>query len=128
MPKILVIDDDPLVRSTIARLLSRAGYDFVLAGDGKRGLELFESEQPELVITDLIMPEKEGIETIRAIREMRPEAKIIAISGGGRLGNLDLLKVSDVLKGHNSTNGTAFDGEHIMSAGRTDRSRSLSAL
>jgi CheY-like chemotaxis protein len=94
MPKILVIDDDPLVRSTIARVLSRAGYDFVLAVDGKHGLELFESEQPDLVITDLIMPEKEGIETIRAIREMHPEANIIAISGGGRIGSVDLLTLA----------------------------------
>lgn len=91
MPKILVIDDDVIVRNTIARVLRRAGYSLVVAGDGRQGLELFESEHPELVITDLFMPEKEGIETIREIREMCPDAKIIAISGGGRLSNADYL-------------------------------------
>lgn len=91
MPKILVIDDDPIVRNTIARILNRAGYDLLVAPDGRQGLALFESEYPEVVITDLIMPEKEGIETIREIRGMRPDAKIIAISGGGRLGNTDYL-------------------------------------
>jgi len=66
-----------------------------IASDGVRGLRMFRSEQPDLVITDIIMPEKEGIETIREIRGDCPDAKIIAISGGGRIGNMDFLKVAE---------------------------------
>jgi CheY-like chemotaxis protein len=94
MPKILIIDDDQLVRNTIARILKRKGYELVLADDGRRGLELFQSERPDLVITDIIMPGKEGIETIREMRQINPDAKIIAISGGGRVGNVDFLTMA----------------------------------
>lgn len=94
MSKILVIDDDPTVCQTICRILGRKGYDVVLAHDGRYGLKLFESEQPDLVITDIIMPEREGIETIRAIHKLCPKAKIIAISGGGRVGNVDFLTLA----------------------------------
>jgi DNA-binding response OmpR family regulator len=91
MPKILVIDDDMPVRDTIVRILERKGYRVLVAADGVHGLRMFRSEQPDLVITDIIMPEKEGLETIREIRDQRPDAKILAISGGGRIGNMDFL-------------------------------------
>jgi CheY-like chemotaxis protein len=91
MQKILVIDDDSLVRDTLVRVLERRGYQVLVASDGLRGLSMFRSEQPDLVITDIIMPEKEGIETIREIRGECPDAKIIAISGGARIGNMDFL-------------------------------------
>jgi two-component system, chemotaxis family, chemotaxis protein CheY len=94
MSKILVIDDDPTVRKTIGRILDRKGHEVVMAGDGRYGLKLFASEQPDLVITDIIMPEREGLETIRAIQKIAPGAKIIAISGGGRVGNVDFLNMA----------------------------------
>jgi DNA-binding response OmpR family regulator len=97
MPKILVIDDDGLVRDTIVRILERKGYRVLVAEDGARGLRMFRSEQPDLVITDIIMPEKEGLETIREIRGERPEAKILAVSGGGRIGNIDFLEFAGKL-------------------------------
>jgi CheY-like chemotaxis protein len=97
MEKVLVIDDDSLVRDTIVRILERKGYQVLVASDGVRGLGMFRSEQPDLVITDIIMPEKEGIETIREIRGDCPDAKIIAISGGGRIGNVDFLKIAEKL-------------------------------
>ena len=97
MEMVLVIDDDSLVRDTIVRILERKGYQVLVASDGVRGLRMFRSEQPVLVITDLIMPEKEGIETIREIRGDCPDAKIIAISGGGRIGNVDFLKIAEKL-------------------------------
>jgi DNA-binding NtrC family response regulator len=94
MTRILVIDDDALVRKTIGRMLRCWGYDVVVAEDGCRGVELFRSSEPALVITDIIMPEKDGIETIREICAIRPDAKIIAMSGGGRIGNLDFLNIA----------------------------------
>jgi CheY-like chemotaxis protein len=94
MGKILVIDDDPVVRSVIGRVLSREGYELLFASDGEKGLRTFKVEQPDLVICDIIMPEREGIETIRAMMASRPDASIIAISGGGRLANADFLSMA----------------------------------
>jgi CheY-like chemotaxis protein len=97
MQKILLIDDDPLVRRTIERVLQKNGYDVHLAADGLEGLRTFRTLQPDLVITDLVMPVKEGLDTIRLLRTWSPEAKIIAISGGGRVANTDLLAEAAVL-------------------------------
>jgi CheY-like chemotaxis protein len=97
MQKILVIDDDSLVRDTLVRILERKGYQVLSASDGRHGLEMFRREQPDLVITDIIMPEKEGLETIREIRSECCDAKIIAISGGARLGNMDYLEMAGKL-------------------------------
>jgi CheY-like chemotaxis protein len=91
MPKVLVIDDNEMVRTTISRILTRNGFEIVIAEDGAQGLTMFRRERPDVVITDLIMPEKEGIETMREIRQEHADAKIIAISGGGRIGDTDLL-------------------------------------
>ncbi len=94
MSKILVIDDDVVVRTAMVQFLEDLGYDVVSAEDGQRGMRLFRSEKPDLVITDIIMPEKEGIQTIAEIRRERPDAKVIAVSGGGRIGNTDFLKIA----------------------------------
>jgi DNA-binding response OmpR family regulator len=93
-PKILLIDDDLVVRTAMVQFLADLGYQVVVADDGERGLRLFRSEKPDLVITDIIMPEKEGIQTIVEMRREQPSTKIIAISGGGRIGNADFLKVA----------------------------------
>ena len=97
MHKILVIDDNIAVRTTIVQMLEAEGYEVVSAEDGRRGLAVFRSAKPDLVVTDIIMPEKEGIETIRDIRDLSPKAKIIAISGGGRIGNTDFLTIARAL-------------------------------
>jgi len=95
--KILVIDDDNLMRYTLARLLRSQGYEVVTAADGELGMTVFRSAAPDLVITDILMPEQEGIETIRLMRRERPAAKIIAISGGARLGDFDVLEMAHKL-------------------------------
>lgn len=97
MTKILVIDDDSLVRRTMSRILEQGGYEVVLAEDGDKGVAKFRSERPDLVITDLIMPEKEGIETIIEMRREDPNARIIAVSGGGRVASMDFLVVANKL-------------------------------
>ena len=94
MAKILVIDDDPMVRDTVIQILEDKGHQVVSAEDGRRGVALFRSQRPNLVITDIIMPEQEGIQTILEIRRLEPKAKIIAISGGGRMGNADFLAIA----------------------------------
>ena len=84
MARILLIDDDPDVRSTLADVLRERGYEVIVASDGEQGLVAFRHHAPDLVITDLVMPNKDGIETIVEIRRQQPRARIIAISGGGR--------------------------------------------
>ncbi|MDF1573710.1 MAG: response regulator [Bacteroidales bacterium] len=85
MPKILIIDDDHHVLLMIKKMLERAGYTVDLASNGNNGLELFKRIPADLVITDIIMPEKEGLETIREMKRMQPDLKIIAMSGGGKI-------------------------------------------
>ena len=85
MPRVLVIDDDERIRSLLRAILEREGYEVETAVDGAQGLNFFRKNPADLVITDILMPEKEGLETIRELCEEFPDAKIIAISGGGSL-------------------------------------------
>ena len=87
-PKILVIDDERGVRDLLGMLLRQQGYDVVLAEGGWKGLELFCEQQPDLVVTDIFMTEKDGIEVILKMKKGETKTKIIAMSGGGR-GRLD---------------------------------------
>ena len=84
MAVILIIDDDDQFRQMLRQMLERAGYEVVEASDGKEGLKLFRENQVDLVITDIFMPEKEGLEVIMEFRRNFPDKKIIAISGGYR--------------------------------------------
>jgi len=86
MAKILVFDDEPSILLMIKKMLEKAGHEVDIALNGKDGMELFEKNKPDLVITDIIMPIKEGLETILELRKKHPGLKIIAISGGGRIG------------------------------------------
>lgn len=97
MKKVLIIDDDILARATMALILECAGFDVVTAEDGKKGLSRMRKDEPDVIITDVVMPEKEGIETIREILAARPQAKIIAVSGGGRRNNMEFLRLAKVL-------------------------------
>lgn len=92
--KILVIDDDDLVRRTLETTLLRAGYEVVTAPEGERGLKLLESESPDVVITDILMPGKEGIETIIALRRSHAKLPVIAISGGGPSRKMEYLHIA----------------------------------
>ncbi|MBV8537266.1 MAG: response regulator [Alphaproteobacteria bacterium] len=82
MATVLVIDDDIAVRTMVHRMLAGAGYSVLEAGNGRDGLKLFEQRDPDLVITEVIMPDMDGIETMRALRKLRPAARVLAISGG----------------------------------------------
>jgi DNA-binding response OmpR family regulator len=95
--KVLVIDDDEMLRGAVAKMLRRDGHAVIAAGDGASGMELFRKEQPWLVITDILMPGREGIETILELRRVNPRVKIIAMSGGGLLGEIHVLKMARLL-------------------------------
>jgi YesN/AraC family two-component response regulator len=82
MAKILVFDDEPSILLMLKKMLEKAGHEVDVALNGREGMEIFEINKPDLLITDIIMPQKEGLETILELRRKYPELKIIAISGG----------------------------------------------
>jgi CheY-like chemotaxis protein len=91
---ILVIDDDENIRLLLRAILEPEGYRVLEASDGDKGVKEYQKNPADLVITDLIMPGKEGIETIRDLRREFPDVKIIAVSGGGRIGPDSYLKMA----------------------------------
>lgn len=94
MKRILIIDDDPQVRMMLRMTFEDAGFEVSEAADGEAGVRKFQRCPADLVVTDLVMPGKEGIETIVEIRQGFPEAKVVAISGGGKLGPDSYLKIA----------------------------------
>jgi len=97
MNLILVIDDDDAMCRTISRMLSRNGFGVITSSNGQDALKLCAQHKPCMVITDLIMPHKEGIETIRALRAKDPAMPILAISGGGMINETALLHLASAL-------------------------------
>jgi len=85
-PVILLIDDEKPFRNVLVQVLSKAGYDVVEAANGAEGIDRFYEKPADMIITDIIMPEKEGIETIIELKKDNPEVKLIAMSGGGWYG------------------------------------------
>jgi CheY-like chemotaxis protein len=94
MHTILIIEDEAAMRRVMARTLREVGFTVLEAENGRTGLQLFNAHMPPLVITDLLMPDKDGLETIRELRRSAKDIKIIATSGGGRAGRLDFLEVA----------------------------------
>ena len=117
MARILVIDDDEILNDMIVQLLSEAGYEVEGARDGSYGLNLLETNLFDLVITDIVMPEKEGLETIIAIHNKSKTVPIIAISGGGRLGPKEYLQMAQHL-GADYAFQKPFDNEPFLAAVR----------
>jgi two-component system chemotaxis response regulator CheY len=89
--RILIVDDDVSIRRTLQTLLKRAGYDVMVAEDGNEAVRLWREHGGDLVITDLHMPGKDGIQTIVELLSHHPGVRIIAMSGGGQTRRLDLL-------------------------------------
>jgi DNA-binding NtrC family response regulator len=89
--RIMIVDDDASIRRTLHLLLSRQGYEVIQASDGFEAVRLWRQRGGDLVITDLHMPQKDGIETIVELLSHSPGLRIIAMSGGGQTKRLDLL-------------------------------------
>jgi len=85
MKTVLLIEDDFQTREMLKKMLAKDGYRVLTAPDGREGVATFNRSGADLVITDIVMPEQEGIETIIQLKRNVPELKIIAISGGGRI-------------------------------------------
>ena len=97
MERILIIDDDVCVLNLLHFVLVNEGYEVLKASSGKEGMKLYRENPVDLIITDLIMPEKDGIEIIRELTTEFANIKIIAISGGGRIGPTDYLHMAKML-------------------------------
>lgn len=112
--RVLVIDDDQAVRYTLETVLTAAGYEVMPAENGLCGMRLYRQAKPDLVITDIVMPDQEGLETIMEIRKVDPDAKIIAISGGGRYGGGHFLELATAL-GASAALAKPFDLDLLLS-------------
>ena len=97
MALILVVDDEPLMRRTLRTALEKAGYVVEEAQDGNEALRKFSDLQPDLVLTDIVMPDREGVETIGQHRRLNGSIPIIAMSGGGSVGGTLFLELAQQL-------------------------------
>lgn len=113
MKKILIIDDEELIRLTIEDVLINEGYTVGTADNGEQGYQMQLKTGFDLVITDILMPVKEGIQTIKALRQKWPQLPIIAISGGGKIRNADYLDAARQV-GANAVLAKPFTEEDIL--------------
>src|SRR5687768_3683959 len=94
MKTILIIEDDDQLRRMLVATLTKEGYEVRAAQNGVDGMARFNESKPDLVITDLIMPQKEGLETIQEMKLQDPKIKILAISGGSPKAEMDFLPLA----------------------------------
>jgi CheY-like chemotaxis protein len=97
MPGVLIVEDDKELREMLKMSLLRSGFTVMEAGNGKEAITHFKSSLTDLVVTDLIMPEEDGLKVVIKLRELKPSIKIIAISGGGKVGPGSYLNLAKAL-------------------------------
>lgn len=97
MATILLVEDDDLVRDMLAQVLQRAGHEVKSASNGEDATEILKTIEPNIMVTDIIMPKKSGITLISEVKNKHPNMEIIAISGGGRLDPTGYLDLSESL-------------------------------
>ena len=117
MTRILVVDDDIGIREMLQKCLRRAGYDVSIAPDGNAALKLHWASPADLLITDIIMPDKDGIETIMEFQRHSPRVRIIAISGGGKIEGNEYLSIAKML-GAEKTLPKPFELREMLEAVR----------
>ncbi len=117
MAQILVIEDDIQGREMLKQMLEMEGYAVAEASDGNEGAAAFLEHSPELVITDIIMPNKGGLETIINLKRENPRVKIFAITGGGRVVKADFLTIAESI-GATKTFKKPLDRQEIIAAVR----------
>ena len=115
--RVLIIDDDEQIRVLLQQTMEWAGFEVLVAENGKIAMEMQSRQPAELVITDLIMPEQEGLETISRLKKEYENVKIIAISGGGRIGPEAYLPAALEL-GADKIFSKPFDVQEIVNASK----------
>ena len=122
MSSILIIDDEATLREALSLTLKEVGYSVLEARNGREGLELLRNEPADLVLLDVFMPEKDGLETLREIRRLQPTPRVIVMSGGGSNHSLDILQVASFL-GARRTLAKPFELQELMSVVRAELSQ-----
>jgi DNA-binding response OmpR family regulator len=110
---ILLVDDDESFRTAVCRSLRAAGHAVDAAADGKEALKFIAAETPDILITDILMPNTDGIELTGAVKRTYPGVRILAISGRGQLGMVDLLHLASML-GADATLSKPFAPEKLL--------------
>ena len=110
---ILVIEDEILLRSLMRKGLEKKGFNVLEAVNGCDGVDIFEKEKPSLVVTDMLMPDKEGMQTIQELRQIDPNVKIVAMSGGGSTKNMAFLEMAERV-GANATIAKPFKPQDLF--------------
>ena len=113
MARILIIDDDVQFLKMLRQMLERAGYEIVEASNGKIGIKLFRENPTDLIITDIFMPDKDGLETIMELKQEFPAIKIIAMSGGGQKNEFCYLDIAKIF-GVNRSLNKPFERQEIL--------------
>lgn len=113
--KVCVIDDDPLMLEHLAEMVTGLGHQVVTAADVDTGLRRVESQGSDVAIVDILMPERDGLTFIMEVRRTRPSLRIVAISGGGRLGAGSLLSMAGGL-GADATLVKPFSNAELANA------------
>jgi DNA-binding response OmpR family regulator len=116
--RVLVVDDNPDLRDSLSILLVRLGYDAEGARDGQQAMDIQRSRPADILITDIFMPGKDGIETIEAFRREWPRIRIVAMSGGGAIAMRDYLEVAPDI-GADAVLRKPFTLEHLQAALRS---------
>lgn len=116
MTKVLIVDDDELFRTMLVEMVQREGYQVSTAIDGNAALAAIERSRPDLVITDILMPEKDGIELIMELAQREARIPIIAVSGGRRSISLEFNLESAKLMGVRATLPKPFTREQLREA------------
>jgi len=115
MAQILIIDDDKLFRFMLSATLVHLGHTVIEAGGGAEGLKLFQETKPDLIITDLVMPEMEGFEVLMNFNKHNPRPKIMVMSGGVAGTSVDLLEIATRL-GASSVLAKPFSTDALIKA------------
>lgn len=95
MARILIIDDEDNVRFTLVKALKNLNHEIYQAADGNAALAILAEQEIDLIVTDIFMPNREGLETILEIRMNWPHVKLVAMSGGGRIRNTEFLEIAE---------------------------------
>jgi CheY-like chemotaxis protein len=115
MPRIFVIDDEPLIRSTVVTILTREGFSIEEASDSVAGIAMFHKNSPDVVITDIFMPNKDGIEIIMELKRLCPRTKVIAMTGGGQTRMMEIASAAQIL-GADHILHKPFERESLLEA------------
>ena len=114
MTTILIADDDDNVRYALSKLLRKAGYHVLEAQNGKEASKLLRKAMPDVLVTDIVMPEQDGMGLLNTARELNPSIPVLVMSGGGNIVGLDYLSLAQTM-GANATLCKPFDNDEVLS-------------